>query len=183
MLMFLLYKSCIKLLKSRFTIGTTENSLLWIFTEGEGDEIESRLPFKIFSTLPNLSLNVKVLGPKWFIPFWSFFLPLRSLWILFNENIFSKLSGLLTWNLARNLRITNAGLYREIRKVLQQSLRVSMQTQAFVRDKGLTVRFHGRRKNEPAHYCGICDEEVFNNLFIKVIILKIFWPSRAPLVD
>jgi len=75
--------------------------------------------------------------------------------------------GLLTWNLARNLRITNAGLYREIRKVLQQSLRVSMQTQAFVRDKGLTVRFHGRRKNEPAHYCGICDEEVFNNLFIK----------------
>ena len=82
--------------------------------------------------------------------------------------------GLLTWNLARNLRITNAGLYREIRKVLQQSLRVSMQTQAFVRDKGLTVRFHGRRKNEPAHYCGICDEKVFNNLFIKVIILKIF---------
>jgi len=75
--------------------------------------------------------------------------------------------GLLTWNLARNLRITSAGLHREIKKVLQQSLRISMQTQAFIRAKGLTVRFHGRRKNEPAHYCGICDEEVFNNLFIK----------------
>ena len=25
--------------------------IIWIFTEGEGDEIESRLPFKIFSTL------------------------------------------------------------------------------------------------------------------------------------
>ena len=25
---------------------------IWIFTEGEGDGIESRLPFKIFSTLP-----------------------------------------------------------------------------------------------------------------------------------
>ena len=26
--------------------------IIWIFTEGEGDEVESRLPFKIFSTLP-----------------------------------------------------------------------------------------------------------------------------------
>ena len=26
--------------------------IIWIFTEGEGDWIESRLPFKIFSTLP-----------------------------------------------------------------------------------------------------------------------------------
>ena len=25
--------------------------IIWIFTEGEGDRIESRLPFKIFSTL------------------------------------------------------------------------------------------------------------------------------------
>ena len=82
--------------------------------------------------------------------------------------------GLLTWNLARNLRITNAGLYREIRKVLQQSLRVSMQTQAFVRIKGFTVRFLGCSKNETTYYFGIFDEEVFNNLFIKAINLKIF---------
>ena len=26
--------------------------IIWIFTEGEGDGIESRLPFKNFSTLP-----------------------------------------------------------------------------------------------------------------------------------
>ena len=25
--------------------------IIWILTEGEGDEIKSRLPFKIFSTL------------------------------------------------------------------------------------------------------------------------------------
>ena len=25
--------------------------IIWTFTEGEGDEIESRLPFKIFTTL------------------------------------------------------------------------------------------------------------------------------------
>ena len=30
----------------------TFSPLIWIFTECEGDEIESRQPFKIFSTLP-----------------------------------------------------------------------------------------------------------------------------------
>ena len=74
---------------------------------------------------------------------------------------------LLTWNMARNLKTTDEPLHRNIRLVLQQSLRYSLQTQAFVRSKGVPVRFHGRRKNEPAHYCGVCDEEVFNNLFIK----------------
>ena len=29
--------------------------IIWIFTEGEGDEIKSRLPFKIFSTLMMIS--------------------------------------------------------------------------------------------------------------------------------
>ena len=28
--------------------------IIWIFTEDEGDGIESRLPFKIFSTLPDV---------------------------------------------------------------------------------------------------------------------------------
>ena len=34
--------------------------IIWIFTEGEGDEIESRLPFKIFSTLIQF-LNFQVI--------------------------------------------------------------------------------------------------------------------------
>ena len=29
--------------------------MIWIFAEGEGDGIESRLPFQIFSTLPEKS--------------------------------------------------------------------------------------------------------------------------------
>ena len=32
--------------------------IIWIFTEGEGDKIESRLPFKIFSTLHYLARAV-----------------------------------------------------------------------------------------------------------------------------
>ena len=75
--------------------------------------------------------------------------------------------GLLSWNLAKNIKVTDAGLYKAIRTTLQQSLRYSMQVQAFVKSKGISIMPHGRRKNEPAHYCGICDEEVFNNLFVK----------------
>ena len=33
-----------------------KENIIWIFTEGEGDGIESRLPFKIFSTSSTFSL-------------------------------------------------------------------------------------------------------------------------------
>ena len=40
--------------------------IIWIFTEGEGDRIESRLPFKIFSTLKmcsfDLVMSLKILS-------------------------------------------------------------------------------------------------------------------------
>ena len=62
--------------------------------------------------------------------------------------------------MARNLKITDSKLFYGIRAALQQSMRFSQQTQNFVRSKGVAIRFHGRRKNEPAHYCGTCDEEV-----------------------
>ena len=32
--------------------------IIWIFTEGDGDGIESRLPFKIFSTLPQIKQHL-----------------------------------------------------------------------------------------------------------------------------
>ena len=36
----------------------TFQPLIWIFTEGEGDGVESRLPFKIFSTLNNFLMLI-----------------------------------------------------------------------------------------------------------------------------
>ena len=37
--------------------------IIWFFTEDEGDEIKSRLPFKIFSTLASIQQSVfKILG-------------------------------------------------------------------------------------------------------------------------
>ena len=35
----------------------TFSSIIWIITEGEGDEIKSRLPFKIFSNLVQPIMN------------------------------------------------------------------------------------------------------------------------------
>jgi histone demethylase len=37
----------------------------------------------------------------------------------------------------------------------------------FVKHKGVDVKFHGRGKNEASHYCGQCEIEVFNILFIR----------------
>ena len=36
-----------------------------------------------------------------------------------------------------------------------------------MRSKGCKVRFHGHIKHESAHYCGMCEEEVFNVLLIR----------------
>ena len=32
--------------------------MIWIFTEGGGDVIEARLPFKIFSTLKTINVGI-----------------------------------------------------------------------------------------------------------------------------
>ena len=58
-----------KLLARKFTWGNkakrcwvmlTFPPIIWIFTEGTGDGIKSRIPFKIFSTLRETNLNFQV---------------------------------------------------------------------------------------------------------------------------
>ena len=73
----------------------------------------------------------------------------------------------LSWNLARNIQSDDSVLYTDLRNTLQQSIRQIVQTLNFVRSKGCKVRFHGHKQHESAHYCGICEEEVFNVLLIR----------------
>jgi len=73
---------------------------------------------------------------------------------------------LLSWNLARNVRNVEPKLHKVITSTLAESIRQTVQTLAFVRSKGIEVKYHGRRKNDPAHYCGSCEEEVFNTIMI-----------------
>ena len=58
-----------KFLKTKSLLTTPSNvpfpPMIWIFTEGEGDRIESRLPFKIFSTLLHWGLPLKYYNLRW----------------------------------------------------------------------------------------------------------------------
>ncbi|XP_032793407.2 lysine-specific demethylase 6A [Daphnia magna] len=73
----------------------------------------------------------------------------------------------LSWNLARNIKVSDPKLFELLRNTLMKTLRHTQLITQFVRSKGVQVRFHGRGKNEASHYCGQCEEEVFNMLFIK----------------
>jgi len=73
----------------------------------------------------------------------------------------------LSWNLAKNVRVSEAKLFEAIKHTLMRSLRQVVLTLEFVRSKGVEVKFHGRSRTEPAHYCGQCEVEVFGVLFIR----------------
>ncbi|KAF5281219.1 hypothetical protein FQR65_LT14834 [Abscondita terminalis] len=73
----------------------------------------------------------------------------------------------LSWNLARNIKVSDPKLFASIKKCLMRTLRQCSMILEFVSHKGVGVKFHGRGKNEASHYCGQCEIEVFNILFIR----------------
>ncbi|KAH8400492.1 hypothetical protein KR222_001761, partial [Zaprionus bogoriensis] len=73
----------------------------------------------------------------------------------------------LSWNLARNIKVSDTKLFEYIKMCLCQSLKNVFHIQEYVKSKGVEVRFNGRGKNEASHYCGQCEVEVFNVLFIR----------------
>ncbi|KAG5894949.1 hypothetical protein JTB14_023298 [Gonioctena quinquepunctata] len=73
----------------------------------------------------------------------------------------------LSWNLARNIKVSDRRLFELIKNCLLRTLTKCCRILEFVKNKGVEVKFHGRGKNESSHYCGHCEVEVFNILFIK----------------
>ncbi|XP_058817943.1 lysine-specific demethylase 6A isoform X2 [Topomyia yanbarensis] len=73
----------------------------------------------------------------------------------------------LSWNLARNIKVSDQKMFDLIKTCLMQTMKHCMQVLEYVKSKGIEVRFHGRGKNEASHYCGQCEVEVFNILFIR----------------
>ncbi|KAG8229709.1 hypothetical protein J437_LFUL009834 [Ladona fulva] len=73
----------------------------------------------------------------------------------------------LSWNLARNIKVSDPRLFRLIKNCLLCTMRHVAMTLEFVKAKGVEVRFHGRAKNEASHYCGQCEIEVFDILFVR----------------
>ncbi|CAH1989227.1 unnamed protein product [Acanthoscelides obtectus] len=73
----------------------------------------------------------------------------------------------LSWNLARNIKVSDKKLFELIKNCLLKTLIKCCRILEFVKQKGVEVKFHGRGKNEASHYCGQCEIEVFNILFIR----------------
>ncbi|VVC95527.1 unnamed protein product [Leptidea sinapis] len=73
----------------------------------------------------------------------------------------------LTWNLARNIRVSDPRLHGAVRTCLRQSLRAAAGTLAAARARGVPVRFHGRARGEASHYCGACEREVWHALLVR----------------
>lgn len=73
----------------------------------------------------------------------------------------------LTWNLARNIRVSDPRLHRAMRTCLLQTLRAAAGTLQAVRARGVPVRFHGRARGEASHYCGACEREVWHALLVR----------------
>lgn len=72
----------------------------------------------------------------------------------------------LSWNLARNLHISEPMLFEVIKSFLMKSMRQIRMTLDFLEELGIELKWHGRAQNEAAHYCNDCEEEVFDILFV-----------------
>ncbi|XP_011672931.2 lysine-specific demethylase 6A isoform X3 [Strongylocentrotus purpuratus] len=71
----------------------------------------------------------------------------------------------LTWNIARNVRVSEPRYFEMVKYCLLRSLKYIQMTKEYLKDMGIEVHWHGRAKNEAAHYCTNCEVEVFDILF------------------
>jgi len=78
----------------------------------------------------------------------------------------------MSWNLARNIKVSDQELFTKIKNVLARSLRTGQNLLDFVSSVGKDIIWHGRAKDEAAHYCVNCELEVFNILFVKEVDKK-----------
>jgi hypothetical protein len=73
----------------------------------------------------------------------------------------------LSWQLARNVKITDRRLFEYIKHVLMHSLKQCQLAINYIENCGCELKHQARLADEPAHYCYDCDAEVFNILFIS----------------
>uniref|UniRef100_A0AAR2KDP0 [histone H3]-trimethyl-L-lysine(27) demethylase n=1 Tax=Pygocentrus nattereri TaxID=42514 RepID=A0AAR2KDP0_PYGNA len=72
----------------------------------------------------------------------------------------------LSWNLARNIKVSDHKLFEMIKYSLLRTLKQCQMLREALIAAGKELVWHGRTKDEPAHYCSICEVEVFNLLFV-----------------
>ncbi|XP_051998186.1 lysine-specific demethylase 6A isoform X2 [Xyrauchen texanus] len=72
----------------------------------------------------------------------------------------------LSWNMARNIKVSDHKLFEMIKYCLLRTLKQCQMLREALLDAGKELVWHGRTKDEPAHYCSICEVEVFDLLFV-----------------
>lgn len=72
----------------------------------------------------------------------------------------------LSWNMARNIKVSDHKLFEMIKYCLLRTLKQCQMLREALLAAGKELVWHGRTKDEPAHYCSICEVEVFNLLFV-----------------
>ncbi|MXQ95131.1 hypothetical protein E5288_WYG018541 [Bos mutus] len=72
----------------------------------------------------------------------------------------------LSWNMARNIKVSDPKLFEMIKYCLMKILKQCLTLREALITAGKEVIWHGRTNDEPAHYCSICEVEVFDLLFV-----------------
>ncbi|XP_061649230.1 histone demethylase UTY isoform X1 [Phyllopteryx taeniolatus] len=72
----------------------------------------------------------------------------------------------LSWNLARNIKVSDQKLFEMIKYCLLRTLKQCQMQRELLLAAGKELVWHGRTHNEPAHYCSICEVEVYDLLFV-----------------
>lgn len=73
----------------------------------------------------------------------------------------------LTWNLARNVEIHDDDLFQVIKSFMKMTREFCKILIGKLEESGVRIDYHGRTQQDVAHYCTICEIEVFNILFAK----------------
>ncbi|XP_014029890.2 lysine-specific demethylase 6A isoform X4 [Salmo salar] len=72
----------------------------------------------------------------------------------------------LSWNMARNIKVSDSKLFQMIKYCLLRTLKQCQMLRELLQASGKELVWHGRTRDEPAHYCSICEVEVFALLFV-----------------
>ncbi|KAM6149273.1 LOW QUALITY PROTEIN: lysine-specific demethylase 6A-like [Rhynchocyon petersi] len=72
----------------------------------------------------------------------------------------------LSWNMARNIKVSDPKLFEMVKYCLMKILKQCQTLREALTAAGKEIIWHGRVKDEPAHYCTICEVEVFDLLFV-----------------
>nr|XP_044997123.1 histone demethylase UTY-like isoform X2 [Jaculus jaculus] len=72
----------------------------------------------------------------------------------------------LSWNMARNIKVSDPKLFEMIKYCLLKILKQCQTLREALVAAGKDIIWHERINDEPAPYCSICEVEVFNLLFV-----------------